>query len=174
MPTINLENFISKKEVVVAFRDGTTAKGILQRMEISNNYPYIFGLQCYSRTGRVLIDKESKNDIVDIQFVEEPPMEDYKELADKLYDALKVTERKAGICYNEAEGAKREYEQLQPKMSKYGCGKCTGEMVSYGEKNYALFYVNWYALHCDKIYLVDNASLVARLDSAYEIYKKTQ
>jgi hypothetical protein len=89
-----------------------------------------------------------------------------------LYDALKVTERKAGICYNEAEGAKREYEQLQSKMSKYGCGKCTGEMVSYEEKNYALFYGNWYALHCDKIYLVDNESLLARLYSAYEIYKK--
>lgn len=174
MTTINLEKFVSDREVVVTFRDGTAAKGTLERREFHKNYPYFFGLHHYSVRGEILIDREEKKDILDVRFIEESPVERYKKLADKLYHALRTTEKKAGICYNEAEDAKKEYESLQPKMTKYGCGKCTGEMFCYGEKNYALFYENWYALHCDKIYLVDNESLVARLDSAYETYKKTQ
>ena len=52
--------------------------------------------------------------IVDIRFADEPEAlePDYKSLAERLYHALKVTEQKAGICFSEAEGAKREYENL--------------------------------------------------------------
>ena len=82
---INLQNYIGK-EVTAFLRNG---KKLVDRIIYDNrvpNYPYKFGLRCYTKDGRTLIDNNCPSDIMFL-WVEE---KEDKELEEKL---RKVTEK---------------------------------------------------------------------------------
>lgn len=81
---VNLKDFLGK-EVSVILRNGKKVKGCLTFESMYPCYPYKLGSTCYTRDGKVLIDKYCNRDILTI-WSEEPEIGKPKTLWEVMYE----------------------------------------------------------------------------------------
>ena len=96
---INLEDFVSDKEVIVTFRGGRKHKGRLNRnsrrnpsyenLERVSCWPYIFSNTVYNKVG---CSEHPAFDMIDIKFVEEPQMTKKLYSVSVIYDIMVVAD----------------------------------------------------------------------------------
>jgi hypothetical protein len=166
--SIDLKNFVSR-EVVITLRNGGVRTVKLERYEYSLDYPYLIEVTCYSRSGRVIIDKECPMDIVDIRLVDEGRLVDevepnYREVAEELYSAIKGSP--FSITSEQCQ-AMKNYESLtKPKM--IFVDKLVFDRYVYGDGNFALFDGNWYYCSRNEILRVRDIALMDKLNAAFK------